>query len=449
MTRFITLITIILVAKSMVLAQNEVLDRYIKMGVENNLSVTQKQIELQQRHAALKMAKAEFLPTIDFNARYTKATGGRSFEIPTGDLMNPVYSTLNGIVGENQFPEIGNQELNFNRTTDVQTQFTLSQMLFDKRLSLSKSIVEQQVKSDYEEVAIEKRSLVAEIKKGYYNYLKSLSVLELLESTKDLATENYDVSQSLYQNDKVTQDVVWRAKSDLSGIDFQIAEANKNLAVTASYFNFLLNRPLDSTIEVDSFNLSIPEVISLEASPDAREEWKQLEIGKQANELNSKLVKSNNLPNLYAVVDYGFQGTSYQFNTEADYTLASLVLSWNIFNGGKNKAHVQKIKLENQRLATQQRELEQSIQLEVIQAYHSIRAATQNRQTSFDREKDASETYRLINRKFKEGMAAQVELVDARHNLTIASLQKIIAHYDLWSAYADYERANASYSFNY
>jgi len=66
-----------------------------------------------------------------------------------------------------------------------------------------------------------------------------------------------------------------------------------------------------------------------------------------------------------------------------------------------------------------------------------------------DRAVDASESYRLINRKFKEGMAAQVELVDARHNLTMASLQKIIAHFDLWSAYADFERANASYSFNY
>jgi len=401
----LTLIAIIIQTASF--AQNAALEQYIKIGLENNFSVTQKRISLQQSHQSLKMAKADFLPTLDFNARYTKASGGRAFEIPTGDLMNPVFSALNGITGENQFPEIENQTMNFNRATDINTHIALTQVLFDRRLSLNKSIIEQQVKSSFEDVNIEKRTLVADIKKGYYNYLKTLSVLDLLASTKVLATENMMVSESLFENDKVTQDVVWRAKSDLSAIEFQIIEAQKNLEVSSSYFNFLLYRPLDSPIISDTLENITPIALSDQATPEIREEWKQLEYGKQANELNASLAKSQNLPNLYAKFNYGFQGTSYIFNTDTDYALASVVMSWNLFNGGKNKAHVRQIKLESQKLEYQQRELEQLIQLEVIQAFHSIKAASQNRFTALDRAVDASESYRLINRKFKEGMAAQ------------------------------------------
>ena len=36
-----------------------------------------------------------FLPDISMNARYTVARGGRIIEFPVGDLLNPVYITLN------------------------------------------------------------------------------------------------------------------------------------------------------------------------------------------------------------------------------------------------------------------------------------------------------------------------------------------------------------------
>ena len=427
--------------------QSPVVEEYIRLGLKQNLMLEQERISLEQAHKSLVEARGGLLPSLDFSSRYTKATGGRDFEIPTGDLMNPVYATLNNITGENSFPQIENQVLNFNRRTDVDTRLTLSQPLFDRRLWLSKNISEEQIKMSHEEVTVQKREIVSEIKKGYFNYLKSVQVLEVLNGTRSLAEENLRISESMFANDKVTQDVVWRSKSDLSEIDFQIAQAEKNLKIASSYFNYLLNRELETPIEIIELSEQIPIVANTEVNPQVREEWNQLEYGKKANQLKADLSGAQNLPNLYAAVDYGFQGTEYTFSNESDYSLASLVLSWNIFGGGRNKARKQQAILESQKLALRQQDLSNSIRLEAIQSFYSYQESLKNRQTATDHEKEAKETYRLIERKFSEGLSPQVELMDARNNLTTASLQKIITHYDLWIAFANHERATASYLF--
>lgn len=299
-----------------------------------------------------------------------------------------------------------------------------------------------------EDVAIQKRNVVSEIKRGYFNYLKSVQVLVLLESTKELGEENLRVSESLFKNDKVTQDVVWRSKSDLSDIEFQIAQAEKNVNVSSSYFNYLLNREMEAPIEIISLGEEVPLVSGKDVDPHIREEWNQLEYGKKANQLNAELSGAQNLPNLYASVDYGFQGTEYTFTSESDYSLASLKLSWKIFGGGQNKSRKQHAILETRKLELRQRDLSNSIQLETIQSYYSYQESFKNRITANNHKQEASETYRLIERKFKEGLSSQVELMDARNNLTTASLQKIISHYDLWIAFTDHERATASYLFD-
>ncbi|NJO25856.1 MAG: TolC family protein, partial [Bacteroidia bacterium] len=50
---------------------------------------------------ALKEARSLFLPTTWFETQYTLANGGRTIDIPVGNLMNPVYKTLNQLTGTN------------------------------------------------------------------------------------------------------------------------------------------------------------------------------------------------------------------------------------------------------------------------------------------------------------------------------------------------------------
>jgi hypothetical protein len=45
---------------------------------------------------------------------YFMAGGGRTVDFPVGDLLNPVYTTLNQLTGGNNFPQVTNQSILLN-----------------------------------------------------------------------------------------------------------------------------------------------------------------------------------------------------------------------------------------------------------------------------------------------------------------------------------------------
>jgi outer membrane protein TolC len=59
-----------------------------------NLELRAGEAAIAQRMAGLDQARARYLPAIDIAARYSVADGGRTIELPVGDLLNPVYATL-------------------------------------------------------------------------------------------------------------------------------------------------------------------------------------------------------------------------------------------------------------------------------------------------------------------------------------------------------------------
>src|SRR5271163_1489412 len=100
-----------------------------------NLELDEAGASVAQRLASLDQARALYLPALDLSARYTRANGGRTIDFPVGDLLNPVYATLNQITGTTKFPTVQNQQINFQRTREQYTDLLLSQHLYDSRIS--------------------------------------------------------------------------------------------------------------------------------------------------------------------------------------------------------------------------------------------------------------------------------------------------------------------------
>src|SRR5690606_6943551 len=94
-------------------AAQEVLEAYVTEGLESNLVLKQRNVSLEKATYALKEAKGLFLPTVVLQAGYQTADGGRNIPLPIGDLLNPVYRTLNELTGSGNFPEIENETINF------------------------------------------------------------------------------------------------------------------------------------------------------------------------------------------------------------------------------------------------------------------------------------------------------------------------------------------------
>ena len=63
-------------------AQEGALDKYIHEALQSNLAIKQRHVSLENAMYALKKAKYNYIPTVNFEGIYTTAEGGRSYEIP-------------------------------------------------------------------------------------------------------------------------------------------------------------------------------------------------------------------------------------------------------------------------------------------------------------------------------------------------------------------------------
>ncbi len=430
--------------------QDTLLDHYIRLGLDNNLALQQKNADYEKSLKALAEARSHFFPALSLNARYSLAEGGRTIYFPVGDMINPVYQTLNYLTHSELFPtDLENQTYRFLRPHEQVTQLELVQPLFHPDILYNYKIQKEMTGYWQADRDTYRRMLVADIKKAYYTYLKMVQIGKLVASTRKVLQESVRLNEKLYENQKVTIDVVYRARSELSRFEQNAAEAQKNLRAAQSYFNFLLNRPLDDTILVAEQSppaplLPDPERDKVTALQN-REEVKQLQYGLQSLDYKLKLDRNNRLPVVFAAVDYGIQGEKYIFDFDHDFTLASFVLQWDLFKGRQKQSIIDQTRIDIDRLTARQQELNQQIRLQVDNAWHSLLAARKAMEASGEEEIAAVKAFSVMSRKYQEGMASYVEFLDSRTNMTGARLRKIIARYDYLIALAEYERVTATY----
>ena len=171
---------------------------------------------------------------------------------------------------------------------------------------------------------------------------------------------------------------------------------------------------------------------------------KQLDQIREYQQLNEHVMglhKGNNIPGLFGVVDYGYQGEEYRFTHEDDYMLASLVMKWNLFQGTVNHHKIKQSKIEADKLEELFLETQQQIKLEVINYYFALQADFESVQSAQKQLRSSQRAYELISRKYGEGQSSLLELIDARSSLTSAAANIIIARSDYFSSLADFEYA--------
>ncbi len=254
-------------------AQN-ILDRYVQQAIESNLSLKEKKMDIQVAQKALEIAKTYFYPSISMETQYTLASGGRTISIPVGDLVNPVYLTLNQLTNSNQFPTIENVEEQFfpNNFYDARIRTTFPILQPDLKLNLNTREKEIEIA----EISIEryKKDLIQDVKLAYYNILKITESLEIYKNSIQLLESQQKITQSLIAQGVTLPFQGKRIETELISLENQLQNAENQLHTAQAYFNFLLNQPFNQVIEIEK--LSIPSQIEIAYNPDQREEIKLL-----------------------------------------------------------------------------------------------------------------------------------------------------------------------------
>ena len=446
----ITFSLLLLFSRLFALGQSTVLDSYVQQGLKSNLQLQQEQLNFERSAQNLHLARALFFPQVSANASYVLADGGRKIEFPVGDLLNPVYSTLNNLTGTTNFPQIANVTEQFLPNNFHDTKLRVIQPLFNPDIYFNYKAQKELISVQDAQKRAYENELKYSITSAYYQYLQSEESLIIYEKTKVLLTELLKINHKLVSNDKATKDIVLNAAYELDKVEFQLAQTKKNNQVAKSYFNFLLNRDLSLPIDKDStIRSSLSEQAELtlltETALNQRQEIKQLQGALQTNEHVIGLAKSNAyLPKINAVGDLGYQGFKYKFDNPQQYWLVQFSLSWDLFKGGEKRIKMQQAKLDYQVVENKMAQLKKQIELQVIQGYYDLEATEQSYLAAQSGIRNAEKSFQIVRAKYVEGQALLIEYLDAQNRLTTARLAETIGAYEVLRSEAALQKTIAN-----
>ncbi|PLX10671.1 MAG: hypothetical protein C0597_16400 [Marinilabiliales bacterium] len=442
-------IAILLITINEVKAQSSILNDYVKQGLESNLALIQNQMTLESAEYALKAAKGMYLPSVSTQVRYSLAKGGRTIDFPIGDLLNPVYSTLNDMLesqgGTAQFPMVENEQINFLREQEFEAKISVKQPIYYPSIAINKRIEEQKLFMSEIELDQYKRELIFQIKEAYFNHMKALQYFVLIQKTKEVVVENHRVTMKLLDNDMVTLDAVLRAKSEISKVELYETEALKNTELSKSYFNFLLNRDLNDEIIICSQPdvFKDPRIENLtENAINNREELQLLEHQIMIMDRVADLSKAEMLPRLVLALDYGLQGDELNIDSESDFIIGSFVLTWDLFSGNANRNRQKQALVQKKQVEYKKLEARNQIKLEVKQNIYEVEQNVKNLDLAKTRSSEAAEVYRIIEKRYRLGETQLIELLDAQNNMTEAESQVILSRYDYLVSMARLEKSS-------
>ena len=431
-------------------APSAILNAYIQEGLQSNLALKQESLEISRVTESITQAKALFYPRLTFNPTYSLAAGGRRLQFPVGDMINPIYATLNQLAGSDRFPtNIPNVNELLAPNNFHDTKLSVQYAVFNTDIQYNYLIQKDLLSAQEARKRVVENELRYTIATAYYQYLQTLDAFRIYDNNRAVLRELGRLNEKLVANNVATKDVVTSTRYEISKIDQQLAVADKNRQSAKAYFNFLLNRDLTTDIQVDSLLTRTlppapPALGDLQQTAlQSRQELKQLGGSLRASQNAIKMNEASlKLPNVYIGGNAGFQGFGYTFSNQA-YVVGQVGLSWDLFKGYEKRSKVQQAKIQTELVQTKLTEVEKQIQLQVLQAYYELDAANESLNATQTGLANAEQTFRLIDSKYRNGQALLVEYLRFQNDRLTAQIQQVLTRYDVLTKRAALDRVTA------
>jgi outer membrane protein TolC len=452
--------SVFVIAATMLSASGEwpqrpsVVQSLVAEAMAGNIALQTQAVDVEQARVRLDEARSLFQPRLDLLARYTRADGGRTIDLPIGDLLNPAYATLNQLLAAQgqsaSFPQVANQSIPLLREREQETKLRLTQPLYRPEISRGAQARRASLESREASLAQFKRELRLQVESAYYRCRQTEAAVEILKSALGLTGEALRVNRLLFENDKVTEDRVLRAEADQLAVQQQSLEAERDRNLARATLNFLLNRPLSTPVpgsSGDELVLFTQAVLALtppeSPAPDGREELLALRKAIKAASAAEDAERARLYPSLALAVDAGTQGESYGTGRGYNFVQGSLVAAINLWDGRERRSGVQMARLERRKLELQLAGARQQISLEIMQAADELRSAAAACATAARRREASARAFEIVSRRELEGLASQLTFLDARNELTRAELNLEITRQYLLINAAKLDRAAA------
>lgn len=373
------------------------LDDSIVMALKNNPSIQMAVADKEKAAWGIKENEAGRLPTLSLASGYSRSSGSSS---PTDNFSNSA-------------------RLNWSLYTGGRVEGQIDQA---KRNAESADLG----------VTKAKEQLKLDTTTAYYNVLQGRNVVKVNQQTVNSLAQHLKNIQAQYQVGTIAKTDVLRSEVELANAQQNLTKAQNNYDMAVANFNNVTGMPLDSeTIMKDDltyvkYDMSLEDsiVMAQQKRPEIAQSQNNIDIAKTG----IKIADSGRLPTMSVSASEGLSGAD--LSAQKNNWSIGVSASWNLFDAGATNAKVKEAKANEEKVKAGDKQLRDGIELEVRQAYLSMKEAEARIDTSQVAVSKATEDLKASQAKYYAGVGTNLDVLDAQTALTQADTNATQAAYD-------------------
>lgn len=294
-----------------------------------------------------------------------------------------------------------------------------------------------------------KQDLILQVKGAYFNILKAQKIREVAVQSVEQLESGVKVSKAFYDVGIIPKNSLLQTQVELAQARQDLTSAGIQLDIAKATFNTLLRRDVRAEVEVEDIleyrPMEVPFEEALETARKNRAELREVELNVKSAEKEVQLARSEYFPTVGLSFNYERVGdnpgvSGSKFADEDGWTFMATA-QWPFWQWGKKRQLVREKKTRLVQAQDAAVQVEDSISLEVKDAYLRLREARDKIGVAEVAVEQAEENFRINAERFKEQVATTTEVLDAQTLLTQARSNYFNALSDYFIARARLDRA--------
>ncbi len=379
------------------------IDDCISIALENNLGYQISQSKVEVKEEQIKEAKGASKVNAKFMGGYVRMNDSPDMDsIAEGDFSY-LYSSGQAI-----------PLISFNMSKVLYSGGKIK--TFIKQAETERTIAEN-------ELEISKQDLIYKVIEAYYRVLQAEGLTKVSEQALTQIKAHLETSRSLLSEGMIAPIDLSRINSQLSRLEHNLIKAENGHMLAMYNLNATMGIPLETKIKLQN-NLFYEDcgVTLEEALESARENRPEIYKIKEQKDIMKGMVtlaKSNRLPQIVMNMESGIAGWKV--------TVAGEI---SIFDGGINKSKIKQAEINLSQIEHSEKQIEQLIEFEVRSAYLNMKEAEKLVKVTEQGIADSVESFRISQVKYNEGIATNIEVIDAQSALIEAETNHLNALYN-------------------
>jgi outer membrane protein len=406
-TKLALLVSILISASGLfaALADSKTLAECIELGLKNSRSLHSAALNNRLLQAGLAEAGNARLPSLTLGARYSRLSPLAAGEVTLGPPISGKISL---------YPAIEN---NYSLTASLQqplfTGLRIRQSIAQARAQLEEG------SSNYRQ---QQQSLLYQVRLYFWNLVKAQEVLKYIQDNIEQVNAHLKEIEDLYARGLLTYNEVLKGRLQLADVTLRELEAENARALVQARLNILIGLPPQAAFE-PTFSLARnpeppgPLESLIAAALRQRPETAAMLQRLKAARAGIGIARSGWYPGVFLAGNYQYALP----NPRQFPPTESFVGTWDVgvmasVDVGRWPSVARKTEQAVSQLAQVQEalgQLQDAIALEVIQAYLELKKSAEQIGVAEQIVQQAEENYKIIDKRFKNGLALSTDLLDA------------------------------------